>query len=89
MLVLLTYTGPQSGAWYKPDHYKEVAEHFNIPYFDLNPAMNTLHMSYYPVTAEGSHLNPDGAKFFGKLLAHVLPQEKLIPWPVPDKTVQK
>ncbi len=89
MLLLFTYTGPQSGSWYKPDFYKQIAQKFNIPYFDLNPAMNTFHLSYYPLTHEGSHLNPDGCMFFGKLLAHVLPQENLIPWPTPEKASQK
>jgi hypothetical protein len=85
MLVLLTYTGPQSGAWYRTDFYKQVAGKFNIPYFDLNPAMNALHLSYFPVTADGGHFDPDGCKFFAKLLAHELAREKLIPWPTPQK----
>jgi hypothetical protein len=42
--------------------------------------MNALHLSYFPLTSDGSHLNPDGCIFLGKLLTHELVREKLIPW---------
>jgi hypothetical protein len=32
------------------------------------------------LTGDDTHLNPDGCVFFGKLLAHELVKEKLIPW---------
>jgi len=89
LLLVFGYTGMLSEDVYKPDMWKEVAEKYNIPYVDLNPYMNTLHLSYFPVTSDGSHWNPDGCIFFGKLMANVLPREGLIPWPTPEKTPAK
>lgn len=89
MLVLFTYTGVQSGEDYKPDLFKEVAGKYNIPYYDLIPTMNALHLSFYGGTSDGDHFDPDGCKFYGNLLARVLPREKLIPWPTPEKESKK
>ncbi len=80
LLVLFTYTGREGSQKYQPDFYEEVAKKYNIPFFDMDPVMNALHLSFYPLTGDGSHLNPDGCVFFGKLLAHELAREKLIPW---------
>jgi hypothetical protein len=80
LLVLLTYTGRMGSQLYHPDFYQEVATKYGIPFYDLGPIMNALHLSYYPLTGDQTHLNPDGCIFFGRLLAHQLIQEKLIPW---------
>ncbi|HEY5037685.1 MAG TPA: hypothetical protein VIJ93_01280, partial [bacterium] len=81
LMILFTYTGRQGSQSYKSDFYEEVARKYNIPYLDINHIMNALHLSYYPLTGgDGSHLNPDGCIFFGKLLAHELVREKVIPW---------
>jgi hypothetical protein len=81
LLVLLTYTGRLGSQTYHPDLYKEVAVKYGIPFYDLGPVMNAVHLSYYPLTGDDSHLNPDGAIFFGRLIAHEFVKEKLIPWP--------
>jgi hypothetical protein len=65
-----------------------VALKYNIRFFDLDPYLNALDLSYFPMTGPG-HFDPNGALFFGKLLAHVLPNENLIPWPTPEKTPTK
>jgi hypothetical protein len=89
LLILFSYTGWLSEDTYRTDMWKEVAEKDKVPYYDLNPFMNTLHLSYFPLTTDGVHLTPDGCVFFGKLLARVLPKEGLIPWPTPEKTPSK
>jgi hypothetical protein len=85
LLMLFNNTAPMSGDLSRPALFKEVAEKFKIPYFDLNPYLNSLFFSFYPYSGTG-HLDPYGAIFFGKLLARVLPNEGLIPWPTPAKT---
>ncbi|HEY5039381.1 MAG TPA: hypothetical protein VIJ93_09945, partial [bacterium] len=83
LLILFGYQGALPPDVYKPEMYKEVARKFKIPYFDLNPILNALQLSYYPMTGTG-HLDPNGAIFFGKLLTQVFKKENLIPWPTPE-----
>jgi hypothetical protein len=80
LLVLFGYSGRLGSNYYDREFYEEVAKKYNIPFLDLAPDLNALHVSYYPITGDGAHFNPDGAMFFGKLLTHELVREKLIPW---------
>jgi lysophospholipase L1-like esterase len=80
LLILFGYSGRLGSDFYQQEFYKEVARKYDIPYMDLVPALNALHVSYFPITGDGAHFNPDGAMFFGKLLTHELVREKLIPW---------
>ncbi len=80
LLILFTYTGREGSQKYWPAFREEVANKYHVPYLDIGPVMNALHLSYYPLTGDDTHLNPDGCVFFGKLLAHELAKEKLIPW---------
>ncbi len=88
LLILFGYINAVSADYYQPDFYKEVAQKYNVPYFDLGPYLNALDLSFYPTTGPG-HLDPNGAIFFGKLLTQVFKNENLIPWPVPEKVLQK
>jgi hypothetical protein len=88
LLILFGYGGTISPETYKPEMYKEVARKYNIPFFDLNPYLNALDLSYFPMTGMG-HFDPNGAIFMGKLLSRVLPDENLIPWPAPEKALSK
>jgi hypothetical protein len=88
LLILFACAGPQSTANCKSDLLKEVALKYGIRFFDLDPYLNALDLSYFPMTGPG-HFDPNGALFFGKLLAHVLPNENLIPWPTAEKTPTK
>lgn len=80
LLVLFTYTGREWNQQHDSDLWIEAAKKFNFPFLDLNPEMNALHLSFFPLTQDDSHFNPDGSVFFGRLLACVLVRDKLIPW---------
>jgi hypothetical protein len=82
LLILFGYMGTLPADVYHPEFYKEVARKYKIPFFDLNPTLNALSLSYFPMTGPG-HLDPNGAVFFGKLLTQVFKKENLIPWPTP------
>ncbi len=88
LLILLGYEGTHTPDNYSPDLFKEVARKYHIPILDLIPYENALNFSYFPMTSTG-HLDPNGAVFMGKLLARLLPDENLIPWPTPEKTPAK
>jgi hypothetical protein len=82
-LILFGYEGPVSGEAYHLELFKEVADRYKIPYFDMNPYLNALNLAYSPTG--GGHVDPGGASFFGKLLTQVFKKEGLIPWPTPDR----
>lgn len=84
LLILFGYEGQASGEDYHPEMFKEVADRFKIPYFDLNPYLDALNLPYSPTG--GGHLDPGGASFYAKLWTQVFKKEKLIPWPIPEKT---
>jgi hypothetical protein len=85
LLVLFGYQHPLSPDIYKPEFYKEVARKYKIPFYDLNPTLNALHLSYFPMCGHG-HSDPNGAVFLGKLLTQVFRKEHLIPWPTVEPT---
>ena len=60
--------------------WREAAKKFNFPIMDLGAEMNALHYSFFPLTSDGSHLNPNGSNFFGRLIAHDLIRDQWIPW---------
>jgi len=80
LLVIYTYTEWGWVQHHDTDIWIEASKKFNLPYLDLNPEMSALHLSYYPLTEEGTHFDPDGFTFFGRLIAHDLIRDKLIPW---------
>ena len=58
----------------------DAAKKYNFPLLNLKDETNALHLSFFPLTGDNTHLNPDGNVFFGRLLAHDLVRDKLIPW---------
>jgi hypothetical protein len=80
LLALFSYTGRAWAQHYDTDYWIEAAKKFKFPYLNLIPEMNAMHLSYFPVTSDETHFNPDGSSFFGKLLAHELIKDKIIPW---------
>ncbi len=84
LLLCNTYTGRSWDKQIDMAIWPEVAKKFNFPIWDLNAEMNALNLSFFPLTSDGSHLNPDGAVFFGRLLAHDLIRDKLIPFKTKD-----
>lgn len=90
LAVLLGVQGPQSqeNSRPSPQALLEIGEKFHIPCYNLNPYMNALHLSYFPMTGVG-HLDPNGAVFFGKFLTQFLKNEDLIPWPASERTDPK
>ena len=84
LLLCNTYTGRSWDKQIDMSIWPEAAKKFNFPIWDLNAEMNALNLSFFPLTGDGSHLNPDGATFFGRLLAHDLIRDKLIPFKTKD-----
>ncbi len=80
LLVVFTYTGREWSQHNDTETWIEAAKKFDLPYLDLDPEMDSLHLSYFPMTGDEIHFNPDGTVFFGRLLAHDLIRDKLIPW---------
>ncbi len=80
--LMLVYTFTERG-WiqhYDTDLWIEASKKYGIPYLDLNPETTALHLSYFPLTEEGTHFDPDGITFFSRLIANDLIRDKLIPW---------
>jgi hypothetical protein len=82
--LLLCSTHEGVGNLQYPDNsqlWADAAKKYNFPILDLNAEFNALWLSFFPLTGEDhNHLNPDGHAFFGRLIAHDLIQDKLIPW---------
>jgi hypothetical protein len=80
LLLCTTYTG---FSWLKNREdnqlWVDAAKKYNFPILNLKDEMNALHLSFFPLTGDHTHLNPDGHVFFGRLLAHDLIRDKLIP----------
>ena len=89
LMILLTYTERGWIQHHDTELWIEAAKKYNFEYLDLNPDMTALHLSYFPLTEEGSHFIREGADFFGKLLANVLVRNKLIPWDKETKPTQE
>ena len=81
LLLCFTFTGFH---WLKnmadDQLWVDAAKKYNFPLLNLKDETNALHLSFFPLTGDNTHLNPDGNVFFGRLLAHDLVRDKLIPW---------
>jgi hypothetical protein len=64
------------------DIWNEVGREFHIPFLDMSAEMKELRLSYFPLCEEGGsdHFSMDGSQFFGRLLAHILIRDGLVPW---------
>jgi hypothetical protein len=80
LLLCTTYTGRLWESPEDPQIWVDAAKKFNFPIWDLNAEINALQLSYFPLTGDTQHLNPDGHIFYGRLLANDLIRGKLIPW---------
>jgi hypothetical protein len=71
-----------------PKIWVDVAKKYNLPFLNLNGEVSALRLSYFPLNEIGlsDHLNADGQIFFGRLLAHALIKDRLIPWVSPTPT---
>jgi hypothetical protein len=69
--------------------WKEVAVSLKLPFLDLDGQMTALRFSFYPISemGENDHFDVNGTGFFGRLLAHELVHQKLIPWNHSDEPV--
>lgn len=85
LLILFGNTAPMSPDLGRPELYRQVAEKFKIPYYDMNPQLNSMLFSFYPYSGTG-HFDPYGAILFGKVMTQVLKKEHLIPWPTVEPT---
>jgi hypothetical protein len=80
-LVLCTlFTGRSWEKHFDIPVWVDAAKKFGLPLLDLNEEMNALHLSFFPLTGDSTHLNADGCVFYGRLLAHDLIRDKFIPW---------
>jgi hypothetical protein len=81
LLLCLTFTGYY---WLKNKEeyplWVDAAKKYNFPILNLRDEMNALHLSFFPLTGDHTHLNQDGHVFFGRLIAHDLIRDKIIPW---------
>jgi len=79
-LLCNTFTGRSWTRHFDTPIWVDAAKKFNFSILDLNDEVSALHLSYFPLTGDGTHLNPDGNVFFARLIAHDLIRDKLIPW---------
>jgi hypothetical protein len=80
LLLCNTFTGRSWTRNFDIPIWVDAAKKFNFSILDLNDEVNALHLSYFPLTGDNTHLNPDGHVFFARLIAHDLIRDKLIPW---------
>ncbi|HTC19883.1 MAG TPA: hypothetical protein VK859_03490, partial [bacterium] len=82
LLLCSLHTGVFRPLLEDPTLWGDAAKRFNIPLLDLNDDMTALRLSLFPLNEMGGndHLNPDGHSFVGRLLAHTLIKDGLIPW---------
>ena len=80
LLLCNTFTGRSWTRHFDTPIWVDAAKKFNFSILDLNDEVSALHLSYFPLTGDGTHLNPDGHVFFARLIAHDLIRDKLIPW---------
>jgi hypothetical protein len=82
--LLLCSTHEGVGNLLYPDNsqiWMDAAKKYNFPILDINAEFEALHLAFFPLTGDDhNHMNPDGHLFFGKLIAHDLIHDKLIPW---------
>jgi hypothetical protein len=81
LLLCITHTTqPYYGNLEDPQIWVDAAKKYNFPLLETNPEITAFWLSFYPLAGNDIHLNPDGHDFFGRLLAHDLIRDKLIPW---------
>jgi hypothetical protein len=81
-LFCSTHTGIFRPNLEDPQIWVDAVQRYHIPFLDLNGEMTALGLSYFPLSEVGqtNHLNPDGHLLLGRLLAHQLIREKIIPF---------
>jgi len=81
VLLCTTHTTqPYWGNLEDPQIWADAAKKYNFRLLETNPEITAFWFSFYPLAGNDIHLNPDGHDFFGRLLAHDLVRDKLIPW---------
>jgi hypothetical protein len=88
LLLCSVHTGLFRPYLEDPTIWRDATKRFNVPFLDLNDEITALRLSFFPLNEIGGndHLNPDGHSFVGRLLAHTLIKDGLIPWNVNSKT---
>ena len=81
LLLCTTYTGRFLDSKEDPQIWEDAAKKYNFHILNMRDETYALRLSFFPLTGDDfTHLNPDGHNFFGRLLAHDLVRDKLIPW---------
>jgi hypothetical protein len=82
LLVCFTPTAFLRSCFLYSEFWKDLTERFHIPFLNLFDEMTALRLSYLPMSegAGNDHFDSNGHFFFGRLMAHDLIRDKLIPW---------
>ena len=64
------------------EFWKDLTARFHVPFLNLTDEMTALRFSYLPMSegAGNDHFDSNGHFFFGRLMAHDLIRDGLIPW---------
>jgi len=86
LVLCFTSSGWFAGCSGEEELWKALTHKYDIPLLNLGREMNALRISYYPISEFGNanHFNLNGHMFFGRLMAHSLIWEGLVPWSKPD-----
>jgi WD40 repeat protein len=70
---------------FNKDLWRKISEKAGFPYMDLSGDMQAFRSSAYPISemSGNDHFDPNGARFFARLLGHRLIKDGLVPWHSP------